>query len=354
METMKKISGKIAWKSPSNIALVKYWGKKGDQLPANPSISMTLAKSVTIMELEYEPKKKGGGPTFEFFFEGKSQPEFEGKISNFLNRLSSHFSFLDNYHLRIRSDNTFPHSAGIASSASSMSALALCLSSVERHINGHSSDINEKEVSDLARQASGSACRSIYGGFAFWGKHDEVPGSDDHYAIPLTGFVHRSFTGMQDAILLVSSEKKSVSSRAGHGLMLGHPLAEARYDMAARNAAALNKALMTGDVPSFISIIEQEALTLHAMMMSGTEPFILLHPESLAIIRKIRDFRNHQCIPVCFTIDAGPNIHLLYPGDHKARVTEWIRKEIEPLLQNGKWIDDRIGNGPEKIYDQSL
>jgi diphosphomevalonate decarboxylase len=237
-----------------------------------------------------------------------------------------------------------------------MSALALCLLSIEKKASGRSweEDDFKRSASDLARQASGSACRSVYGGYAFWGRHEEVAGSDDRYAIPMPGRVNEAFTGIQDAILLVSSVKKSVSSRAGHGLMVRHPLAEARYAMAVKNAAELVKALGNGDMAAFIRITEQEALALHGLMMSSQEPFLLLQPNSISIIEKVWEFRRTSGIPVCFTIDAGPNIHLLYPGQYKNQVRAWINDELLNLLEDGKWIDDHIGAGPENLNEETV
>ena len=124
----KLAAGKIAWRSPSNIALIKYWGKLPVQIPANPSLSMTLSRAYTEMTLEFRPKdKKDGIPLLEFMFEGHTQKKFETKIALYIQSLFTEFPFLDDYSYKISSSNTFPHSTGIASSASSMSALGLCL-----------------------------------------------------------------------------------------------------------------------------------------------------------------------------------------------------------------------------------
>jgi diphosphomevalonate decarboxylase len=354
MDKTRIDTGKVTWQSPSNIALVKYWGKKGLQLPANPSVSLTLARSVTVMEIAFMPGEGDRGISMEFTFEGKENGEFEEKIGRFLQSQIDRLPFLEKLHLRISSRNTFPHSAGIASSASSMSALALCLLSLEKKVLGLEpvKEDLRKSASDLARQASGSACRSLYGGYTLWGRHDEVTGSDDRYAIPLPVEIHQAFRNMQDSILMVSSAKKCVSSRTGHGLMVHHPFADARYAMASMNATGMVKALNSGDMVSFIRITEQEALTLHSLMMSSEEPFLLLKPNSIQIIEKVWEFRKKSGIPVCFTIDAGPNIHLLYPGEYNKQTKAWIGEELTLLLEDGKWIDDHIGAGPENLNEE--
>jgi diphosphomevalonate decarboxylase len=346
----KQKSGTVSWSSPSNIALVKYWGKKGRQFPANPSVSMTLNKSVTEMQMAFHEKEDNSPVSLEFYFEGKKNPLFEEKIRKFLNGLPESYSWLSRLHLNIKSRNSFPHSAGIASSASSMSALALCLLSIRSMIFGDDENKEEfaRQASGLARQASGSASRSVYGGYAVWGYSSHIEGSDDRYAIPFPFETDPVFHDMRDAILLVNSSTKSVSSRAGHGLMDVHPFAEARYSMAERNTVELVQAMRSGDMDAFIRITEQEALTLHSLMMSSADPFFLLQPNSLEIIEKIWQLRATENIPVCFTIDAGPNIHLLYPGSHDKYLKEWIKAELLSYTENKKWIEDGIGNGPQE------
>ena len=134
-----KKENKVAWRSPSNIALIKYWGKKEGQIPANASLSFTLSKSYTETKIAYSENENGNNVSIDFLFEGKKNELFEQKIVKFLNSINKYFSFLSKLHLKIESKNSFPHSAGIASSASSMSALALCLCSIggklERFIN---------------------------------------------------------------------------------------------------------------------------------------------------------------------------------------------------------------------------
>lgn len=309
---------------------------------------MTLSRSVTEMEVRYEVKAKQEGISLDFYFEGVKNQSFEEKISAFLHRISEEHTFLQQLHLTVRSRNTFPHSAGIASSASSMAALAICLMGIRNRLTGASPSPGEllSEASGLARQASGSACRSVYPGYAIWGKHPDLPGTADDHAVPFPGRVHPVFGDMRDAILLVSSGKKSVSSRAGHGLMENHPFAKARYELGFRNASAMVSAIKSGDMDLFIRITEQEALTLHGLMMSSPQPFLLLHPDSLNIIHNILKFRDETKIPVCFTIDAGPNIHLLYPGDYELKVKDWIENTLSGYLENRQWIDDKMGNGP--------
>ena len=128
--------GKVCWKAPSNIALVKYWGKKMNQIPANPSISFTLDACATTTTLSFEKLSESLTDfSFDFFFEGMPKEDFKPKIETFLKRIEKYVPFLGSYHFSIETSNSFPHSSGIASSASGMAALALCLMTIEKEIN---------------------------------------------------------------------------------------------------------------------------------------------------------------------------------------------------------------------------
>lgn len=335
---------KVAWRSPSNIALVKYWGKRGVQIPQNPSLSFTLQNSFSEMEVSFESAK---GFELEFYFEGKANEKFKNKIGQFLQSIEQDYPFLKNIFLQIHSKNSFPHSAGIASSASSMSALALCISSIAEEISGEKLASQDflQQASFLARLASGSACRSVYGGAVAWGSTPALPDSSDEYAVELPFELHPIFQDYRDTILIVSASEKSVSSRAGHALMNHHPFAEVRYQQANTNMVKLVEVLKSGDIEHFINIVENEALTLHGLMMNSEPSFILMQPNTLKIIALIRDFRKQTAIPVCFTLDAGPNIHLLYPQKWEDAVKKWIDDELVAFCENGYYIHDCIGEG---------
>jgi diphosphomevalonate decarboxylase len=336
-----------AWKCPSNIALVKYWGKRDFQKPMNPSLSFVLRNAFTETSVELH---KDGDQKVEFYFEG-AVSSFGERIEKYLNQISIQLPWVNKYNFRIHSKNSFPHSAGIASSASSFGALSLCLTELDFAISGKEADSSEfwQKASGLARMGSGSACRSVYPGFSIWGKtHLFESGSDEH-TIHLTDGIHPVFSGLHDAILMVDSGTKEVSSSVGHQLMDEHQYQHSRIAQAHQNLNELYLALLTGNQEKFVEVVENEALSLHAMMMTSNPSFILLKPASLEMINRIRRFRAKSKIPVCFTIDAGPNIHLLYFQENELNVKAFIERELIVLCENGKWIDDEIGDGPERI-----
>lgn len=346
----KKIGeGSVGFTSPSNIALVKYWGKKPHQIPANPSISFTLNNCKTETFLRYTPKTSDGF-SFEVYLDGKKQPEFRPKIEQFFERISIYSPFLANFHFDIETTNTFPHSSGIASSASGMSALAMCIVALEALVYEDSdAQFLKRKASFLARLGSGSACRSIEGGLVVWGVHSSILGSSDLEGVAFPFEVHEVFKDYQDAILLVDKGEKQVSSSVGHNLMHNHPFATERFQQAHDHLDALIPILKSGDLNAFIHIIEREALTLHAMMMSSDPYFILMKPNTLKVINTLWSFRKETQIPICFTLDAGANVHVLYPKRYATEVEQFIQNKLSGYCQNGQYILDHVGKGVEPI-----
>jgi len=341
-------SGTVGWACPSNIALIKYWGKNPGQIPMNPSLSMTLQEARTITEIHYayEPGRSEG--SLRYRFEGKEAHDFEMRIHRYLEDLESHLPFLAKASLDIESINSFPHSSGLASSASAMGALALCLIQMEEEITGPMGR-NQffQKASFIARLGSGSASRSIYPGYVLWGSSGLWENSSDSHAIPLDG-MDDSFLDVRDAILVVDPRPKRISSSQGHALMESNPFAQARYGQAQENLGRIRGALLDGDWQGFITILEEEALTLHALMMSGRPGYLLMQPGTLSILRRIREYREETGTRLGFTLDAGPNVHLLYPGAEAAAVESFIRSELAGYCEDGHVIYDRIGTGPEK------
>jgi len=344
------INHRATWQAPSNIALVKYWGKHGDQLPKNPSISFTLSKCVTTTTVEFTPRLSENGSWFSFLFENKEQLDFHPKIEQFLNRISSYMPGIKSQHMAITSCNSFPHSSGIASSASAMAALALCLLDWEKRLNLElSDDLFKTKASFLARLGSGSAARSIEGPFTVWGENTIFENSTDLFAQPLTSKVHTVFQSFQDTILIIDRGTKKVSSSHGHQLMNGHPFAENRFLQANDNCELLSEILSSGDLDDFIEIVESEALTLHSMMMTSSPRFILMQPNTLIVINKIWDFRAATQLPLCFTLDAGANVHLLYPEAHIPTIKIFIQEELSQYCEAGRFIEDQVGQGAKKL-----
>ncbi len=323
-------SAVCSWRSPSNIALVKYWGKKGHQIPANPSLSMTLKECFTETQVKFEPAPK---LSVTVNLDGKTNDKFALKIEKYLRSLKAELPWIESLSVHVDTRNTFPHGTGIASSASGLSAFALCLTD---YLQSSRDENFLKRASYLSRLASGSACRSVYGGFTTWGDESDL------YASPFE--VHKDLAHLHDTIVVVSSAEKSVSSTAGHDRMSEHAFREARYVQARNNFQLMKAALKSGDMKEVGRITENEALSLHAMMLTAPESFTLLKPQTLMAIELIRDFRRESGLGLYFTLDAGPNLHLIYPDEGARKIETFIDHELGPLSE--KIIKDTRGEGP--------
>ena len=349
---MSEEQNKICWSAPSNIALVKYWGKRAHQLPENCSLSFTLEKSVTTTCLTFHkkdyPNKK---ISVEYFFHSEQHPAFERKTEKLLNDLLTEMPFLADYKLLFHSENNFPHSTGIASSASSMSAMALCLVSMEEFINRKKLPENDffRRASFISRLGSGSASRSVFGGVVTWGENPAVKQSSDEYATPFPLPEGSRLNQLMDIILIVSTEEKKVSSSSGHALMSDHPYHDGRIVQANNHIREISEAIRNSDYQAIAAIAENEALSLHALLMTSSQNGLMLKPHTISIIEEIRRFRTQTGLDLFFTIDAGPNVHLIYFEDQRQMILPFVHDTLLKFCEDGRWIDDKIGSGPKLL-----
>jgi diphosphomevalonate decarboxylase len=345
------LGGSSHWESPSNIALVKYWGKSDIQIPKNTSISFTLNKCLTNTKLDFSKKKNNSQfVDFDIYFNEQLKLEFKPKIQSFFERILKYCPYILNYKFKINTSNTFPHSSGIASSASGISALALCIMSLEKLVNPKiSDDYFYMKASFLSRLGSGSACRSLKGSVNLWGTHSSFNTSSNLYSIEFPYKVHDIFNTYHDAVLLVDKGVKTVSSTAGHNLMNNHPFADKRFQIAQDNIDKLSAILKNGDTSEFVKLVEDEALMLHGLMMTSDPSYILIKSKTLQIIESIREFRSKNNIPVCFTLDAGANVHVLFPDRYSDRVYDFIEGNLKIHCENNSYIRDSVGFGAKQL-----
>ncbi len=343
--------GAVSYQSPSNIALIKYWGKHGEQLPQNASLSFTLSNCHTNTTLSYTRQNDNKEEIeFKVFLDGKEEPTFKPKISKFFDRIEQYSPFIRDYSFIITTSNSFPHSSGIASSASGMSALAACIVEMEKLLKpAISKDYFIHKSSFLARLGSGSACRSVEGPLVVWGEHPDVENSSNLFGVRYKGAIHQNFQNYQDTVLLVDKGEKQVSSTVGHNLMHDHSYAKARFYQANNNLSYLLTILESGDQDGFIKIVESEALTLHAMMMTSHPYFILMKPNTLEIINELWRYREQTNSKVCFTLDAGANVHVLYPKNESEEIRTFIDQKLSKYCQKGHYINDNVGSGAKKM-----
>lgn len=327
---------------PSNIALIKYWGKYENQIPANPSISYTLNHCKTNTSLEFLADEKFSVQTF---LGGNEEKKFAEKIEKYFKDIEPFLPWILKGKYIIKTENTFPHSSGIASSASGFGAIAKCLMDLDEEFSGKmDADFKLRKASFLARLGSGSACRSLYDGLVVWGETKEVSTSSDLFAVPYPNDeIHSVFKSFNDWVLLIHEGEKSVSSTVGHGLMKTNPYAKRRFKEAHENFSLLKEILKTGDISRFMQLVEHEALTLHAMMMMSEPAFILMKTGTLEVIHKIWNFRKETGLHLFFTLDAGANVHLLFPENAEAdKIREFVVKELLQHTQNGGVVKDEM------------
>jgi len=323
--------------APSNIAFLKYWGKAdaATQWPANDSLSMTLHAAHTKTKvvrydaahhhLQYGDQELAS--TDPFAIKVMRHMEF---LCEALDHPGVHFS--------VHTTNSFPTSCGIASSASGMAALTLgvvgCLLKAESLEDLEAQGISRFQLAAWARQGSGSACRSLWGGYVSW---EACAGPASQRVYPLFSASHWPLC---DFLLLLSKEPKTVSSSEGHKTAWTSPLFLPRLSGLPQRKSAMIQALENRDLSVLGPLLEQEALEMHSIMLSGVPRISYLTEATCQWILRIRDLRAKTGLPVYFTIDAGPNLHLIC----EPSVREPLRKALQEA--GVEWMEDKVGTGP--------
>jgi diphosphomevalonate decarboxylase len=322
-------------KASSNIAFLKYWGKEKnlDQIPLNNSISMTLSSCFTETECSISEKIE-----HEIILNNKKlskESKNYPKIINFLNKLQSILN--EPKKLTLKTSNNFPTGSGIASSASGFAALTIaaiaCWKNCKNFKELSKKNFSKKKLADLARLGSGSACRSFYGGFALWEKPNKV-----------SSLFSKNHWNLWNTIIIFSipNQEKLIFSSDGHKVAESSPFFKIRLSGLPEKESLFIKALKSKNIKLLGPLLEQEALELHSVMTTSSPSikYITEEVESfLCWIRKIRLMHNLQ---IYFTLDAGPNIHLI--GKKKDQQRLWaLLKTDYPTIN---YIIDSIGTGP--------
>ena len=318
----------------SNIAFIKYWGKRDFDLnlPLNDSISMNLSAAVTTTTVEWDPELAQD----EIYLEGERVLDERGlRISRYLDRIRN-----DWYRMgaRVASVNSFPAGTGIASSASGFAALASAAIAAFQEDKP-----DEIEMTRWARRGSGSACRSIQSGFVEW-----TAGSNDEGSVSQQ-FCPPEHWDLTDLVVLVSRSPKLISSSQGHRIAVAHPFMEERQKVLPSRILALKGALAKRDFQTFGEIVEHEAMEVQAIMMSGQPSAFYMQPGTVALIHAVRSWREEGGLPVYFTLDAGPNMHVLC----ESRYAPEVRRCIEKLVPRAEILENRAGPGTT-VHDEHL
>jgi diphosphomevalonate decarboxylase len=278
-----------------NIAFIKYWGLKDEtrKIPANDSLSMNIGCLSTQTSVSFDPQLTADALTINGKpVSGKSLL----RVQDFLNRVRKMSGKL--LYAQVESKNNFPIGAGIASSASAFAALALAAT------KAIGLNLSEKALSSLARYGSGSACRSIPGGFVEW-RTDSLSG--DSYAVSIAPSDHWDLV---DCIAILSEGHKLVGSETGMRRANTSPLQTARVEDAPRRMDLCRRAILNKDFEALAQVTELDSNLMHAVMMTSEPPLFYWHPQSLAIMKAVKDWQA-EGLPVTYTLDAGPNVHVI-------------------------------------------
>ena len=313
-----------------NLAFIKYWGNRNNtlRLPMNGSISMNLDGLYTRTTIRFQAGLSSDRLSINGY-------EVTGKGLDRISYILDIIRGMVNLHDRaeVISENNFPSGAGIASSASAFAALALAGSKAA------GLDLSEPALSRLARRGSGSASRSIPGGFVEWqaGTSDE-----ESFAFSIAEPGHWDLV---DCIAIVSTAHKKIGSTEGHSLAPTSPLQAARVEDAARRLDICRKAILERDFEAFASIVELDSDMMHSVMMTSTPALHYWKPASLEVMSCVRQWRV-EGIQVCYTVDAGPNVHVLCP---EAEI-----RNVEKRLREVKGVSNVLvarAGGPAKIIE---
>lgn len=301
---------KASAQAPANIGFIKYWGKRDEKLrlPCNSSISMTLSGCTTTTTVEFSSKFKKD--TFKILGEKRVEKE-QARVTGHLNRIRKKAGV--NFKAKVISKNSFPKKAGIASSASGFAALTLAAT------RALDLNLSEKELSILARQGSGSASRSIPDGFVEW---KVARKSKDSYAHSLYS---EDYWNLKDLVVVVENPIKKIGSTLAMKLSLKNPYFKIRLRKLPERIKNLKKALARKDFNMLGEIIEEDSVEFHSIIMTAKPPIFYWNRVTMALIQKVHFWRS-KGIPVYFTIDAGPNVHLICQKDIEKKLVREVKK----------------------------
>lgn len=316
--------------APSNIAFIKYWGKKDEvlRLPENGSISMCLSNLLTTTTVEFSKDLKKD--SIEIKKDDKRiipDDEFVEKAVKHLDRIRKVAQISDP--AKIVTHNNFPASTGLSSSASGFAALTVA-GAAAAGLN-----LSEKELSIIARQGSGSACRSIPDGIVEWLDGDT---SETSYA---KSIYTPDYWDLVDVVAIVSTDKKDIATSLGQKTTGTNPFFPARQSHMKEKLGKLKKYLKEKNFSEFGRLIESEALELHAIFL--TSGLLYLLPDSLAVMKEVRKWRS-KGLEAYFTVNTGQNVHIIAEKKNEKKVIEQLKKlsYVKEIISNTPSIGTKL------------
>lgn len=309
--------------APSNIAFIKYWGKKDEELklPENGSISMNLSNLLTTTTVEFNPDFKEDS----VIINNKNDSKESNLAIKHLDLIRKKANIFQK--AKVVSNNNFPEGTGLSSSASGFAALTLAASKAA------GLNLSEKELTILARQGSGSACRSIPDGFVEWvGEGAKSLYPPEYWAIV-------------DVVAIISQDKKDISSTEGQKLAKTSPFYVTRLNNINEKINRFKKSLETKNFTEFGEIIENEALELHAIMLTSTPSLIYWQPETVKMMKLVKKWRSDG-LEVYFTLNTGQDIHLIVEEKNTEKLVNRLKevKEVKKIFINRPALGAKISN----------
>lgn len=330
-----------------NIALVKYWGKRDDKLilPCNSSVSLTLSSDVirTTTSVMFSKKLKEDTLYIDGIKQDLKNTEINERLwilEHMRNKAKT------DAHALIVSKNDFPAASGLASSASGIATLAYVMN------EALGLKLNPKELSIIARQGSGSSCRSIFGGMVVWKKGEREDGKDS-YAEQV--FNKNYWPEVLDSVLIVSQVKKKFSSRAGMKHTVDtNPLYKVRPEVAERRVIEVIEAYRRRDFNALAEHVMADSNEFHALALSTRPSLRYLNPVSYKIMDAIEELNYKKGENIAaYTFDAGPNAHIITLDENQ----EEVLNTVKPLINSKEIMEVRtsgVGEGPRMIDNKSL
>ncbi len=307
--------------APSNIAFIKYWGRKDEELrlPKNGSISMNLSDLFTTTTVEFSKNFERDN----IIIDGQENEKESQRAIKHLDRIRNLAH--TNLYAKVVSINNFPSGTGLSSSASGFAALTVAASTAA------GLNLSERKLSILARLGSGSACRSIPDGFTEWLDGNT---NDTSYAVSI---YPKDYWNISDVVVIASNERKIVSTTQGQKLSASSPFFETRLKNISKKISSLKEYLKDKNFTAFGELIESEALELHSIMLTSTPSLIYLLPNTLRVMHDVKKMRN-QGIEAYFTLNTGQDVHVICESKNAEHVAKKA-KEIEG-------VHDTIINSP--------
>ncbi len=318
----------------SDIALVKYWGKKDKvlRLPANGSISMILDSLNSLTTVEFQSNLEKDQITIN----GEVEDGEALRVVKHLDRIRSLAKEKNlinkDVFAKVVSENDFPKSTGLSSSGSGFAALTLAA------VKAIGLNLSEKELSILARQGSGTACRCVCGGFVEWLDGDD---SEKSYS---QSFARPEDFEIKDLVAIVSEDKKDLSSTEGHDLAETSLFFAARQEKIQEKLLQVKQAILQKDFTTLGEIVEAEALEFHSILLTSRPTILLFYPGTIEVMQAVRQLRKNG-IPAYFTINTGFNVHVLTLPEYEQEVL----KMLQALPSVQRVISSGVGEKPKYL-----